>query len=194
VLHCFVRGATESIPESISILELTSVVLFPTVSEAILCISPPEGSSRTPPGGISREEPAPLTYGSPDRPGNALDLYMLGWCTMTPRYSLPIADYSTGKRPTFERLRKDMETNCRCCTRGERTEIYRAEFHDIGMAANLFGRVYMTNMLMQCRNLVHNPQTTCPSRNCEVRDKVYRSNFNGFQWYDVSRRFFEMSL
>jgi hypothetical protein len=59
------------------------------------------------------------------------------------------------------------------------------------MAANLFGRVYMTNMLIQCRNMVHVPLTLCPSRSCELRDRIFQSNFNGFQWYDISRKFNE---
>jgi hypothetical protein len=73
--------------------------------------------------------------------------------------------------------------------RGDRSEVINAEFHDLGMSANVFGKVYLTNMLVQCRTLVHNPQTTCPSRFCEERDRVFYSNFAGFQWYDVGREF-----
>jgi len=68
---------------------------------------------------------------------------------------------------------------------GSRSEVLRVEVHDVGLSMNVFGKVYITNMLVQCRSKEHLPQTTCPSGSCNERDNSFFDTFAGFQWYDV---------
>lgn len=72
---------------------------------------------------------------------------------------------------------------------GDRSEVIRAEIHDAGLSMNVFGQVYITQMLMQCRSQEHLPQNLCQSGNCNDRDLAFWEGFAGFQWYDTGREF-----
>ncbi|KAJ3232656.1 Fibrocystin-L [Chytriomyces hyalinus] len=75
---------------------------------------------------------------------------------------------------------------------GNRAEILRYEGHDCGISANVFGQVWLDNMLSICRT-----QNTdiplfggCNSTKyweCSYRDRNYASGFYGFQWYDTEQ-------
>eukprot|EP01113_Clastostelium_recurvatum_P030352 TRINITY_DN3679_c0_g2_i2.p1 TRINITY_DN3679_c0_g2~~TRINITY_DN3679_c0_g2_i2.p1 ORF type:complete len:910 (+),score=157.18 TRINITY_DN3679_c0_g2_i2:178-2907(+) len=83
---------------------------------------------------------------------------------------------------------------------GSRSEIIRFEFHDVGLSMNVFGKVWIDSMLMECRNKNHNVTwfSGCPSAPtegvapssslCNPRDYEYFSTFGGFQWYDVGQQ------
>ncbi|KAH9259577.1 hypothetical protein BASA81_001999 [Batrachochytrium salamandrivorans] len=69
---------------------------------------------------------------------------------------------------------------------GRRSEVIRAETHDVGESMNVFGQVYLTQMLVQCRTLgQHAPHNFCASGSCASRDRAFFQSFNGFSWYDV---------
>ena len=65
---------------------------------------------------------------------------------------------------------------------GSRAEVIRAEFHDVGMSSNVFGKVALHDLLINCRSLEHVPASLCPSKTCQRRDRVFFEYFFGFQW------------
>src|SRR4051794_24637513 len=81
---------------------------------------------------------------------------------------------------------------------GNRAEIIRLELHDVSLAMNVFGQVWVDQMLMECRSDNTMPAwfSGCPGApavksngwNCNVRDYTYWNTFGGFQWYDVSQQ------
>jgi len=84
---------------------------------------------------------------------------------------------------------------------GNRAEIIRFELHDVSLAMNVFGQVWIDDMVMECRS-GNNPITWmngCPAMTkeatdgnawskCNVRDYTFFSSFGGFQWYDVGQQ------
>jgi hypothetical protein len=82
---------------------------------------------------------------------------------------------------------------------GDRAEIVRFEIHDTGLAMNVFGEVWIDQLLMECRSSSHLPTflSGCPgadvnNRNrwisASPRDYIYWQGGSGFQWYDVGQR------
>lgn len=83
---------------------------------------------------------------------------------------------------------------------GTRSEIIRFELHDVSLAMNVFGKVWIDNLLMECRTTKH--RTTwlngCLSATaepkapawgkCNVRDYTFYNTLGGFQWYDVGQQ------
>eukprot|EP01113_Clastostelium_recurvatum_P039916 TRINITY_DN614_c0_g1_i1.p1 TRINITY_DN614_c0_g1~~TRINITY_DN614_c0_g1_i1.p1 ORF type:complete len:1844 (-),score=383.73 TRINITY_DN614_c0_g1_i1:116-5647(-) len=82
---------------------------------------------------------------------------------------------------------------------GERSEIIRFELHDVGLSMNVFGKVWIDSMLMECRQGNHNPTwfAGCAGApvdgrapgwgSCNVRDYQFFTGMGGFQWYDVGQ-------
>eukprot|EP00475_Leptophrys_vorax_P012438 TRINITY_DN1888_c0_g1_i1.p1 TRINITY_DN1888_c0_g1~~TRINITY_DN1888_c0_g1_i1.p1 ORF type:complete len:1154 (-),score=257.11 TRINITY_DN1888_c0_g1_i1:36-3497(-) len=78
---------------------------------------------------------------------------------------------------------------------GNRAEIIRFEAHDCGLSMNVFGQVWVDNMLINCRSDQYANITRfngCPTVNgdwwkCSNRDYTYFTSFGGFQWYDVGQ-------
>eukprot|EP01087_Luapelamoeba_hula_P000813 TRINITY_DN105_c0_g1_i5.p1 TRINITY_DN105_c0_g1~~TRINITY_DN105_c0_g1_i5.p1 ORF type:complete len:1108 (+),score=125.47 TRINITY_DN105_c0_g1_i5:207-3530(+) len=81
---------------------------------------------------------------------------------------------------------------------GNRAELVRLEIHDTALSMNVFGQVWITGMLMDCRS--DNVPTWfagCPTApavsqsppwgNCNIRDFYFFSNLGGFQWYDTGQ-------
>jgi hypothetical protein len=80
---------------------------------------------------------------------------------------------------------------------GNRQEVIRFEGHDLGLSANVFGSVWIDDMLHNCRS---NNQVTwfngCPTSGtssipwgkCNIRDFTHHQVAMGFQFYDVSMR------
>jgi hypothetical protein len=72
---------------------------------------------------------------------------------------------------------------------GERAELIRFEAHDTGIAANVFGQVWIDQFLVTCRSANSQPKyNNCPSSNneywnCHIRDLQFFYGFAGFQWY-----------
>jgi hypothetical protein len=82
---------------------------------------------------------------------------------------------------------------------GERSEIIRFELHDVGLSMNVFGKVWIDAMLMECRSRNHRPTwfAGCPTTTdgvapnwgvCNYRDFSFFWGFGGFQWYDVGQQ------
>lgn len=83
---------------------------------------------------------------------------------------------------------------------GNRAEIIRFELHDVSLAMNVFGKVWIDNMVMECRTSTHrttwfNGCPTAPAETkyppwgaCNTRDFYFFQTFGGFQWYDVSQQ------
>lgn len=83
---------------------------------------------------------------------------------------------------------------------GNRAEIVRFELHDVSLAMNVFGQVWIDQMLMECRNQHHGPTwfNGCPTAaaegqytqygKCNIRDFTFFQTFGGFQWYDVGQQ------
>ena len=81
---------------------------------------------------------------------------------------------------------------------GNRADIQRMEIHDVGLSMNVFGEVWISQLLMDCRSS-HTPTwfAGCPAAPpvsqqppwgaCNVRDYIYFSGVNGFQWYDTGQ-------
>jgi hypothetical protein len=81
---------------------------------------------------------------------------------------------------------------------GNRANIVRLEIHDAALSMNVFGQVWISGMLMECRSS-HKPAwfAGCPSAppvsqsppwgNCNVRDFYFWQSMGGFQWYDVGQ-------
>ncbi|KAJ3325116.1 Fibrocystin-L [Boothiomyces sp. JEL0866] len=76
---------------------------------------------------------------------------------------------------------------------GNRQELIRYEAHDCGKAANMFGQVWVNQMLAICRTRNVLPMyNDCPTGknqwwNCAGRDTSYWSEYTGFEWYDVGQ-------
>jgi hypothetical protein len=76
---------------------------------------------------------------------------------------------------------------------GERAELIRLEAHDTGIAANVFGQVWLDQLFVTCRSANSQPKyNNCPSSgnefwNCHIRDLAFFNGFSGFQWYDVGQ-------
>jgi len=82
---------------------------------------------------------------------------------------------------------------------GNRAEIINLELHDVSLAMNVFGKVWIDNMLMECRTTTNKFTyfNGCPDAptegtprwtNCNVRDYTFYQTFGGFQWYDVGQQ------
>lgn len=81
---------------------------------------------------------------------------------------------------------------------GNRANIVRFEIHDAVLSMNVFGKVWIDQMLMDCRSS-HRPAwfagcpsagnfTQTPSWNaCQIRDTYFWRSVSGFQWYDVGQ-------
>uniref|UniRef100_A0A6B2KYW6 CEMIP beta-helix domain-containing protein n=1 Tax=Arcella intermedia TaxID=1963864 RepID=A0A6B2KYW6_9EUKA len=79
---------------------------------------------------------------------------------------------------------------------GDREDIIRFEGHDLGLSANVFGSVWIDQMLLNCRsnNTVtmwngcnwHNSWT--PWGYCNIRDYAFFNGAVGFQFYDTGMR------
>lgn len=82
---------------------------------------------------------------------------------------------------------------------GERSEIVRLELHDVSLSMNVFGKVWIDDMLMECRTQNNRPTwfNGCPAATtdgvapsysaCNIRDLTFFNTFGGFQWYDVGQ-------
>ncbi|KAI9334736.1 G8 domain-containing protein [Obelidium mucronatum] len=78
---------------------------------------------------------------------------------------------------------------------GVRVEIFRYEGHDCGISANVFGQVWIDQMLAICRtNNTFMPYLSgCPSAGtsnswkCAGRDSSYWNSMLGFSWYDTGQ-------
>jgi hypothetical protein len=76
---------------------------------------------------------------------------------------------------------------------GERAELIRLEAHDTGIAANVFGQVWIDQFTVTCRTPNSQPKyNNCGSSaneywNCHIRDLAFFYGFTGFQWYDVGQ-------
>ncbi|KAJ3262303.1 Fibrocystin-L [Boothiomyces macroporosus] len=76
---------------------------------------------------------------------------------------------------------------------GNRQELIRYEAHDCGKAANMFGQVWVNQMLAICRTQNVLPlYNSCPTGktqwwNCASRDLSYWNGYTGFEWYDVGQ-------
>eukprot|EP01124_Arcella_intermedia_P022125 TRINITY_DN3233_c0_g4_i1.p1 TRINITY_DN3233_c0_g4~~TRINITY_DN3233_c0_g4_i1.p1 ORF type:complete len:1092 (+),score=168.98 TRINITY_DN3233_c0_g4_i1:472-3276(+) len=79
---------------------------------------------------------------------------------------------------------------------GNREDVIRFEGHDLGLSANVFGSVWIDQMLLNCRS---NNNITwwngCPASpnkvpwgKCNSRDMAYFRGAVGFQFYDTSMR------
>eukprot|EP00474_Spongospora_subterranea_P005425 CRZ05883.1 hypothetical protein [Spongospora subterranea] len=75
---------------------------------------------------------------------------------------------------------------------GRRAEVVKLEAYDCGKAANMFGMVWVNQMLATCRS--GNFPTFangCSSSNwweCAPRDYLYWQSYMGFEWYDVGQQ------
>jgi len=81
---------------------------------------------------------------------------------------------------------------------GDRADIVRFEIHDASLSMNVFGEVWIEELLMNCRSShkptwfagcpVAPPQSQEPGWGaCNVRDYYWWTTVNGFQWYDVGQ-------
>jgi len=76
---------------------------------------------------------------------------------------------------------------------GTREEFIRFEVHDVGLSTNVFGKVWIDQMLVNCRS-AHIPTylsgcniTGTTHSACNVRDTAYWAGTQGFRFYDVGQ-------
>lgn len=76
---------------------------------------------------------------------------------------------------------------------GNREEIIRFEVHDVGLSTNVFGKVWIDQMLVNCRSQ-HVPTylsgcniTGTNYWSCNARDLNWWRSYNGFQFYDTGQ-------
>jgi len=76
---------------------------------------------------------------------------------------------------------------------GNREELVRFEVHDVGLSTNVFGQVWIDQMLVNCRS-GHLPTylsgcniTGTTYKSCNARDTKWWTAFNGFQFYDTGQ-------
>lgn len=76
---------------------------------------------------------------------------------------------------------------------GERAEVIRFECIDCFMSMNVFGKVWVDNLLTNCRSggfAGLTKHSGCTARNnweCSNREVQSTNKFNGFQWYDTQQ-------
>jgi len=76
---------------------------------------------------------------------------------------------------------------------GDRSEIVRFELHDVQISTNVFGQVWIDNMLVNCRSknvptkLNGCNYTGTNTNACNSRDRTYFEGFTGFQFYDTGQ-------
>lgn len=75
---------------------------------------------------------------------------------------------------------------------GDRSELIRFEVHDVQLSTNVFGQVWIDQMLVNCRT--QNVPTylsgcTNPTQwwTCNQRDQAFFRGFSGFQFYDTGQ-------
>jgi len=82
---------------------------------------------------------------------------------------------------------------------GNRADLQRFEMHDVVLSMNVFGAVWIDNLLMNCRsNNVPSWFAGCPAAPvvsqtppwglCNQRDFYFFRAMGGFQWYDVGQK------
>lgn len=76
---------------------------------------------------------------------------------------------------------------------GDRSELIRFEVHDVSISTNVFGQVWIDQMLVDCRS-GNQPLITkwsgCTASsfwNCNSRDQQYYYTMDGFQFYDTGQ-------
>jgi len=74
---------------------------------------------------------------------------------------------------------------------GDREEIIRFEVHDVGISTNVFGQVWIDQMLVNCRSAnnvtyLQNCNTTS-WWTCNARDLAFFESYIGFQFYDTGQ-------
>lgn len=131
---------------------------------------------------ITRDNTSPLVY----NPGRDLD-NLRRPCVV---YFNPDANETCPQRawPKFEDT-KIFLTNGRGFQHwGSDSEVLRLETHDCFSSTNVFGTVWVNDLLVECRSN-HRPTyfqgcRTNSTTTCNIRDTSFWAGFRGFQWYD----------